>query len=298
MKSKFKAYIDLTRLHFFFVWPTLFNAGVFLGFQINSGFSLSLIIKTVLIGLLGFEAGLVLNDIIDKDIDKKEVETDKLTKYWRVFSQRPLSNGLITYREALTLFFILVLGTTLLIFTLPFPKPVILVSMMIICYGLEYFYQTKKKKQRFPIAQIIGRIDFTLFPIAGYLCVSNFDIYALLLGFFFYPFALAHLGVNDMVDIKNDRAKKMNTIPILYGMKGTAYWVVLFTVIHYITSIIFLNMLGAVAIIGFSISFLLLGLANYKIMSEKSADSAIKALPFFHVSMLIYAISIIIEYFI
>ena len=101
-----------------------------------------------------------------------------------------------------------------------------------------------------------------------------------------------------MVDIKNDRAKKINTIPVLYGMKGTAYWVVLFTIIHYVTSIIFLNILGAVSIIGFSIGFLLLGIANYKIMSEKTADSAIKALPFFHISMLIYAVSIIIEYFV
>ena len=87
-----------------------------------------LIVRVVLIGLLGFEAGLVLNDIVDRDIDKKEVETDKLTKYWRVFGQRPLPQGLISYNHALTLFFMLVAFTTILIlFTLPFPQSMILV---------------------------------------------------------------------------------------------------------------------------------------------------------------------------
>ena len=33
MKEKLKAYLDLTRLHFLFVWPTLFCSGLFLAFQ-------------------------------------------------------------------------------------------------------------------------------------------------------------------------------------------------------------------------------------------------------------------------
>lgn len=297
MNKQLKAYLDLTRIHFFFVWPTLFCSGVFLAFQIHGGFSWSLIIRAVLISFLGFEAGLVLNDIVDRDIDKKEVEAD-LTKYWRVFAQRPIPQGLITYKKALTLFLVLVSLTTVLIFTLPFPMSIYLVTIMTICYILEYFYQIKKRKQNFPIAQMVGRIDFTLFPLAGYLSVASFDIYTLLFGLFFYPLALTHLGINDMADVVNDRAKNMKTIPILYKMTGTAHWILLFTIIHFITAIIFLTTLGTAALFGFSISFLLLGLVNYKILSAKTASSAMKALPIFHISMLIYAISIIAEYFI
>lgn len=298
MEKEFKAYLDLTRLHFFFVWPTIFCSGLFLAFQFHDGYSWSLIIRAVFIAFFGFEAGLVLNDIVDRDIDRKEIETDKLTKYWRVFGRRPIPQNLISSNKALTLFLIFVALTTILIFTLPFPHSIYLLSIMIVCYSLEYFYQIKKRKQNFPFAQLIGRIDFTLFPVAGYLSVAFFDINALLFALFFYPLALVHLGINDIADVANDRVKEMKTIPILYGIKGAAYWVLIFTVIHFVTATIFLNILGPVSFIGFGLGFILLAIVNYIILKGSSATSGMKALPLFHVTMLIYAISIILEYFI
>jgi 4-hydroxybenzoate polyprenyltransferase len=297
MKTQLKAYMDLSRLHFFFVWPTLFCAGLFFAFQLHNAFSWSLIAKAALIGFIGFEAGLILNDIVDHDIDKKEVETDRLTKYWRVFGQRPLSQGLISYNHALILFLGLVSITTVLIFTLPFPGSMYVATIMLVCYGLEIFYQIKKRNQRFPVAQLLGRIDFTLFPIAGYLCVAGLDVNALLFGLFFYPLALVHLGINDMADETNDRAKDMKTIPVLYTMRGTSYWILMFTVIHFVAATAFLTVLGTLEIVGFSISFILLTVVNYKIFTGKTADAAMNALPMFHVSMLIYAVSIIAGYF-
>ena len=65
MANNVKAYMDLTRLHFFFVWPILFCAGLFLAFQYHNSFSWLLVGQAALIGFLGFEAGLVLNDIVD-----------------------------------------------------------------------------------------------------------------------------------------------------------------------------------------------------------------------------------------
>jgi len=298
MKEKFKAYLDLTRLHFFFVWPTIFCSGLFLAFQIHDGYSLFLIIRAIFIGFLGFEAGLVLNDIVDRDIDKKEIETDKLTKYWRIFGQRPIPEDLISYKKAITLFIALVAFTSILILTLPFPHSIYLMSIMIICYSLEYFYQIRKRKQNFPFAQLIGRIDFTLFPIAGYLSVSSLDMNALLFALFFYPLALVHLGINDISDVANDCVKEMKTIPILYGIRGATYWVLFFTLFHFITATFFLNILGTTSIIGFSIGFILLIAVNYIILKGKSAVSGMKALPLFHVTILIYSISIILEYFI
>jgi 4-hydroxybenzoate polyprenyltransferase len=298
MKENLKAYMDLTRLHFFFVWPILFCAGLFLAFQNYGGFSWLLVIKVALIGFLGFEAGLVLNDIVDGDIDKKDVEFDKLTKYWRVFGKRPISQGLITRQKAVSLFALLVAVTTILIFTLSFPQALYVFGIMITCYCLEAFYQIKKRNQTFPVAQLIGRIDFTLFPVAGYLCLGSPSINVLLFAFFFYPLALAHLGVNDISDVANDRVKEMNTIPVLYGMKGTAYWILLFSLIHFAAAVIFLNVLGTLAIAGFAIGFLLITVGNYIILRGKSAGSGMKALPLFHLAMLIYAITIILEYFI
>ena len=115
---------------------------------------------------------------------------------------------------------------------------------------------------------------------------------------FFYPLAQAHLGVNDIADFANDRVKKMKTIPVLYGIKGAGYWVLMFSLLHFVSATIFLNVLGTVSIIGFAAGFILLTIANYIILTGKSAASGMKALPLFHVTMLIYAISVILEYFV
>ncbi len=290
--------MDLLRLHFFFVWPTLFCAGLFLGFGFYSGFSLALVLQAVFIGLFGFEAGLVLNDIVDARIDRKELGSENaLTKYWRPFGERPIPTALIPRRQATAVFAVLVTVTTSVILTLPFPHSLYVFFIMLSCYGLEVFYQFKKRNEKTPVAQIIGRIDFALFLVAGYLCVGNPDLNVLLLFLFFYPLALGHLGVNDLIDVANDKAKDMNTIPTLYGINATVYWVLLFSLWHGGMAIILLATLGTfLAFGGIIVSLLLLSVGNIKIFRERNPQSTIKALPFFHVAMLIYAITIIANY--
>ena len=55
---------------------------------------------------------------------------------------------------------------------------------------------------------------------------------------------------------------------------------------------------GTVAIFGFAASFVLLAVGNSIVLRGKSAVAGMKALPMFHVAMLIYTISIILSYFI
>jgi len=169
---------------------------------------------------------------------------------------------------------------------------------MITCYCLEVFYQIKKRHEKFPIAQVIGRIDFALFLVAGYLIIGSPDLNALLLFLFFYPLALAHLGVNDLVDVVNDQAKGMKTIPTLYGMKGTAYWILTFSILHFAIALVFLTTLGILAVVGFAVSLSLIAVGNLLILKGKSAMIGIKTLPLFHVAMLTYALSIILSYLI
>jgi 4-hydroxybenzoate polyprenyltransferase len=297
---KIKGYLDLLRLHFFFVWPTLFCAGLFFAFTIYGNFSLITVLQAVLIGFFGFEAGLVLNDIVDANIDKKELPSDnKLTKYWRPFGKRPISQALVSRNQAVAVFAVLVIITVAVTFTLPYPHSLYVFAIMLTCYGLEAFYQFKKRHEKLPIAQVIGRMDFALFLVAGYLAVGQPDLNALLLFLFFYPLALAHLGVNDLIDVKNDVAKGMNTIPTLYSVKSTAYWILAFTVWHFVMAIVFLTMLGTIlAVAGFAVSLTLLAIANLKIMKEKTPEVTIKVLPLFHLAMLIYAITIILNFFI
>lgn len=295
LKEKIKAYIDLTRAHFAPVWPLLFCSGLMLAFKNYNYFSWSLLILAIFIGLFGFEAGMVLNDIVDHSIDKLDVD-DTLTNYWRPFKERPIPSGRISLKEAVAVFVIFVLITVILIAFLPYPNLFYIYIIMVYAYSMEIFYQVVKRKQTFPIAQILGRTDLLLFPIAGYLCFGQFDFTVILYLLFMYPWALAHLGANDIVDFKNDEAKNLKTITGLYGIKGNIIWISSFSLIHLITSVIFVFLdLGIIALIGFAFSWILIIGANLIIIKAKDSKVRLKALPLFHATLLIYVLSIIID---
>ena len=295
IKEKLKAYIDLTRAHFAPVWPLLFVSGLMLAFRNGGGFSWVFLILAIFIGLFGFEAGMVLNDIVDHNIDKKDTE-NTLTNYWRPFKERPIPSGKVSLREAILVFVVLVVTTVILILFVPYPNLIYIYIIMAYAYSMEVFYQMVKRKQKFPIAQILGRTDLLLFPIAGYLLIGQFNITIVFYLLFMYPWALAHLGANDIVDIENDQAKELKTIAGLYGVKGNKIWVHSFSAIHLITSVIFVLFdLGSVAIFGFAVSWILIILANIIIMRGKEAKDWLKALPMFHASLLIYILSFIID---
>jgi len=292
-KDTINAYMDLTRLQFGFAWPLLFCSGLFLAFAYHGGFDWILVIKAILIGFFGFEAGLVLNDYVDRDLDKKDVE-NSLTNYWRMFKERPISTGLISGRQALTLFFILVALSIIIILTLPAPHSIYLLIIAAYGYGVECFYQIHKRKQNYPIAQLLGRTDFTLFPVAGYLIVGHPDAIVLLYFLFFYPFAEAHLGANDLIDILNDKARGMRSVTVLYGIPRTGHWILFFTCVHLVTAVIFAAYLGWYVLFGFAIGFMLLLMANRTILKYQTPKATLRVLPFFHVTMIIYSLSLII----
>jgi 4-hydroxybenzoate polyprenyltransferase len=295
MNKALRAYVDLLRLQFFFAWPLLFCSGYLLATVTYDSLSWVSILRVALIGFFGFEAGFVLNDYIDRNYDKKDIESDKLTKYWRIFGTRPIPEGLITSKMALLVFIVLVIITTLLISTLPYPHSLYVFVIMLFSYAVEVFYQVKKRHEKFPVAQLIGRIDFALFPVAGYLCVGFPDIPALLYFLFFYPFAMAHLGANDLIDVKNDLARGMNTITTLYGEHGTACWIAGFTAVNAVMALVFMTKLGWIARAGLVIGLILLTIANVVIMKYNTPGAGLRVLPLFHITMLVYAGSIILD---
>ncbi len=292
-----KAYIDLTRIQFFFVWPLLFLSGLFLSFQVYGGFDWLLVAKAAAIALLGFEAGFVLNDIVDRDHDAKDVEHDKLTKYWRVFGGRPLPTGRVSLRGAYILFAVFAAAAAALILTLPPPHSYWVLAIMAYSYIVEVFYQLRKRGQRLPLAQLIGRTDFSLFPVAGYLVNGQPDMVPLLYFLFFYPYAQAHLGMNDLIDVANDEARGMATPATLYGLDGTKTWILGFTALHFIGAVFFTSVLRPAAVIGVGVGLLLLFVANMEVQKKATPESALKVLPLFHAAMLVYTASIILSYF-
>jgi 4-hydroxybenzoate polyprenyltransferase len=295
MNATLRAYIDLMRLQFSFAWPLLFSSGYLLATMTWGGFEWFELAKVALIGFFGFEAGLVLNDYIDRDYDKKDVEQGRLTKYWRLFGTRPLPAGLIPSVHALMLFMVLAGIAAILILTLPYPHSVYVLLLIIYCYVIEVFYQVEKRiPQVFPFPQLIGRTDFALFPVAGYICAGSPDTTAFLYFIFFYPFAIAHLGVNDLIDEANDRARGLRTIPTIYDAERTTYWIAGFTVIHAMMAVLFITRLGLVARAGVYAGLVLLVIANIVILKYRTPDAALKVLPLFHMAMVLYAAGIVL----
>ena len=295
MTETLKAYFDLIRAHFLPAWPLVFCSGLVLAFANYGGFSWLLAIKAALIGVFGFEAGLVLNDYVDRNRDRLDVE-NTLTRYWRPFKSRPIPSGKVSSKNAFLLFIMLAGIASALIFTLPYPNSLYVFTIMLYSYGIEAFYQVKKRNQKYPIAQLLGRTDLTLFPAAGYLCYGQPDMTILLYMVFFYPWTMAHLGLNDFIDLKNDRARGMNSIAVLYGAKGAMYWTTGFTLLHFFTAIFFLRELGDIALYGFLAGFVLLAGSNLYLWKEKSPDAGMKILPVYHGTLVIYAVSIILDF--
>jgi len=292
MHATLRAYADLFRLKFFIAWPLLFCSGYLLATATYGGFSWMLLATVALIGFFGFEAGLVLNDYIDRGYDTKDVDRGRLTPYWRVFGTRPVAEGLISARVAAGLVIGLVVLTAGLVLTLPYPNAVYVLLLMFLCYALEIFYQEEKREQKMPFAQVIGRLDLALFVVAGYLTIGQPDATALLLLLFFYPFALAHLGQNDLVDEENDRARGMKSIPVLFGTTGTVYWIALFVAAHMVAAFLFMTALGWTARFGILAGLALLFYATATTVAERSPDAALRVLPCFHGAMALYALGI------
>jgi 4-hydroxybenzoate polyprenyltransferase len=112
---------------------------------------------------------------------------------------------------------------------------------------------------------------------------------------FFYPFAMAHLGVNDLIDIANDRVRQLRTIPVLYGINGTVFWIGGFSIFHAITAAVFFQYTGMIAGMGMITGLILLLVANILILRGRDPDSAMKTLPLFHVTMVVYAGAILLD---
>jgi 4-hydroxybenzoate polyprenyltransferase len=295
MTETLKAYLDLIRAHFLPAWPLISCSGLVLAFANYGGFSWTLTLKVALMGLLGFGAGFVLNDYVDRNRDRLDVE-NTLTEYWRPFKERPIPSGKVSSKNAFLLFILLTAVISALILTLPYPNSLYVFSIMLYSYSIEAFYQVKKRNQKYPIAQLLGRTDFTLFPVAGYLCYGQPDLTILFYMAFFYPWTMAHLGLNDFIDLKNDLARGMKSITVLYGEKGTMYWITGFTVLHLLAAVVFLRELGDIAFYGFFTGFMLLAGSNLYLWKEKSPAAGLKVLPFFHGTLVIYAVSIILDF--
>jgi 4-hydroxybenzoate polyprenyltransferase len=292
LRTRLRAFADLARLHFLPVWPLVFCSGLALAAETYGGFSWTLGVKAVAMAACGFTAGLVLNDYIDRTLDQRDVDP-ALTRYWRPFGTRPIPAGTVQPREALALFLLLAGVAVVIALTLPWPRPAWLIGLGLYSYAAEAFYQVAKRHQRFPVAQLLGRTDFALFPVAGYLCLGFPDGLALRFFLAFYPWTLVHLGVNDLADRENDRARGLATIPALYGARGTAAWIGGWAALHLAAGAFFYPTLGILPLAAWVIASLLLVAVTGWILADPVPERGLRVLPLLHLSLLVSSLGIL-----
>lgn len=87
-------------------------------------------------------------------------------------------------------------------------------------------------------------------------------------------------------------------VPLLYGTKGTKSWILVFSLLHMVGVYLFIGAQGTVATYGIMAGLLVLLGANMLIQRGKKPADWMKALPLFHVTMLVYVVSIIADYFV
>jgi 4-hydroxybenzoate polyprenyltransferase len=292
LRTRLMAFADLARIHFLPVWPLVFCSGLALAAGTYGGFSWTLAGKAVAMAACGFTAGLVLNDYIDRTLDRKDV-SPAFSRYWRPFGTRPIPSGTVQPREALALFLVLVAAATAIALTLPWPRPAWLIGLGLYSYIVEAFYQVAKRHQQFPVAQLLGRTDFALFPVAGYLCLGIPDGQALRFFLAFYPWTLVHLGVNDLADLENDRARGLATIPVLYGTRGTAAWIGGWSALHLAAGAFFYPALGIIPLASWGAASVLLVIVTGGILADPVPQRGLAMLPLLHLSLLISSLGIL-----
>jgi protoheme IX farnesyltransferase len=212
-------------------------AASFLEFRI-----ISFIASAVGIALI-IASACVVNNVIDRDIDKRMKRTAK----------RDIANGKISVQRAIL--FAIILGITgfgailLLTNSLTFILGVIAYIWYIIIYGIA--------KRNTAWSTLIGGVAGALPPVAGYTALSGrIDAAAIILFFMMLLWQMPHFYSIAMFR-RSDYAKaKLPIWSVSYGMKSTKRQILLFASLYGLSSIL-LTFYGYTGIVYLDLSFVI-----------------------------------------
>ena len=211
MTKKLSAYLKLSRpVNFFITFLVIIVASII---SIDGTYSVLKIILAGLSGALTASAGNIINDYFDIDIDK-------INRPGRV-----LPKGELTLNEALGLY---ISVTIVALFLSAFINVVALIEVFFASV-LLFLYSYKFKKiplvGNFVIAFLTG---FAF--IYGGLAVNNAKA-ALIPALFAFVINFIREIVKDMEDIEGDKRNRINTYPVVYGLKKSKSIIVYVTII-------------------------------------------------------------------
>jgi len=248
--KRIKAYYQLTKPGI--IYGNMFTAiaGFFLGAQ--GIFHIGLWLAMAIGSSLGIASACVLNNIIDRDIDKHMERTKK----------RALVTGEISPRNAFIFGAILgVIGFAILFF---FTNLITLIVGII--GGLVYLFPYAYAKRHSVHGTLVGAISGATPIVTGYTAASgHFDLAALLLFAILFIWQMPHFYAIAIFRLKEYAAAHIPVFPVKMGVPATKIAIVLYillflisvvllTVFHY-SGLVYVCTLGGVALV-----WLLLGL--------------------------------------
>ena len=203
MSEKLQSYIDLIRIKkpigfMLLFWPCIWGHTISFDFNSNSIFFLYYSFLFLIGSILMRSAGCIVNDIVDKDFDKKVKRTKK----------RPIASGKVTVLEGLTLSFVLCLLA--LVVLIQFNKFTILLAL--VSMPLAFLYPFMKRFTYWP--QFFLGITFNYGLILGW--TSNQDNIGIIPIVFYVGAIFWTLGYDTIYgyqDIKDDE---------IIGVKSTS----------------------------------------------------------------------------
>ncbi len=223
-----KAYYYLTKPGIIYGNLLSTSAGFFLASR--GHIDLWLLLAVLAGTALGIGSGCVLNNYIDRDIDKKMARTKK----------RALASGTISGPSALLFatilgflgFLILILFTNMLVVL----AGLIGVIFYVILYGAA--------KRRSTLGTVVGTIPGAMPLVAGYLAVTNrVDSGALLLLLIMALWQLPHFYAIAIFRLKDYVAANLPVMPVKRGIKTTKRYI-LWCIVGYAAAIPLLTIFG------------------------------------------------------
>ena len=177
----------------------------------------------------------VVNNVLDRDIDKRMKRTAK----------RDVASGIISVRKALFFAGILgIIGFSLLMLytnTLTFVLGVVAYVWYIVIYGIA--------KRTTVYSTIVGGVAGALPPVAGYTALTGqFDSGAIILFLILFFWQMPHFYAIAMFRQKDYASAKLPVWSVVYGMKSAKRQILIFVIAYAVVSIL-LTIFGYTGII-------------------------------------------------
>lgn len=242
MSGRIKTYYQLTKPGIIY-GNTLTTAGGFLLASCTFGFNAWLMVATLVGTAFVMAASCVVNNYIDREIDRKMARTKK----------RALVIGSVSVTAALLYASVLaVIGFVLLaLFTnmLTVLLGVIAAATYIVFYGIA--------KRRSVHGTLVGSVAGALPPVAGYTAASNtFDAAAVIIFFVLVFWQMSHFYAIAMYRMKDYAAAGIPVLPIKWGMQATKIQIITYTVAFLVA----VSMLSVYGYTGYTYLIVMLGL--------------------------------------